>query len=101
MTLRVADYLLKILEETNHELVYNLIYSTYSEIGRQHRIAEKYEDIGRYYDMGLSYAVKSGIRTAGAVKYLLTWLENNPWFEEARKHESFNSMIEKYKPFAE
>jgi len=98
-TLRVADYLLKILEDTGYEPLYRLIWHTYAEIGRQHRFAEKHGEIAKYYDMGFEYAVKSA-HNAGAVKSSLTWLENNPWFEEARKHESFTAMLEKYKPFA-
>jgi len=98
-TLRVADYLIKILEDTGYELLYHLIWQTYAEIGRQHRLAEKHEKIAKYYDMGFEYAIKSD-SNASAVKNSLTWLENNPWFEEARKHENFNAMLEKYKPFA-
>ena len=127
-TLRLADYLIKLLEEIKCELIYKLIYATYSEIGRQCRFAEKHEEIAKYYDISLSYAQKfdefiesnreSNYVTQGIkhditlntwnterhkysfVKGKLTWLENNPWFEEARKYDNFNAMIEKYKPFA-
>jgi len=118
-TLQVADFLLNMIEETNHELLYHLVFATYSEIARQHRMAEKYENVGKYYDIALSYAVKFDKFLASdrencyitqkfkdetkqkynAVARHLTWLENNPWFEEARKHENFNAMLEKYKQF--
>ena len=124
MTLRLADYLLEILEETGYELLYRAIWQTYAEIGRQHRFAEKHEEIAKYYDMGFEYAVKfdeflasdresryvtnemkKGIwrwsaDRGNSINMSIAWLENNPWFAETRKLDNFNAMLEKYRPYA-
>ena len=43
--------------------------------------AEFWGDMGEYNSM---------------LKRQLAWYENNPWFEELRKLDSFNAMLEKY-----
>ena len=127
-SLKIVEYLLKILDETNCELLYNLISLTYSEIGRQCHIAGRSEEVAKYWDIGLSYSVKFDEFVASdkqfpftspkskqnytdmwrnfgeyntMLKRQLAWYANNPWFEELRKLDSFNAMLEKYKPFAE
>ena len=123
---RVIDYLLKILEETDYEPLYHMIFTFYSEIGCWHHREGKSEEVSKYFDIGLSYAkkwddyiasdrqipyapkVKQDISKTWndkdewntAVKRQLAWYENNPWFEELRKLDNFNAMLEKYKPFA-
>jgi transcriptional regulator with XRE-family HTH domain len=125
---RVIDYLLKIFEETNCELLYNFIALAYGEIGKQYRIEEKYEEAIKHFDIGLSYAKKFDDFVASdrqfpfysqsskqnytdmwrnlgkyntMVKRRLAWYEGNSWFAELHKLDSFNAMLEKYKPFAE
>lgn len=126
ISLRIVDYLLKILDETNYELLYNPIALIYGEIGKQCHIAGKSEQVIKYWDIGLSYAkkwddflasekiipfapkLKQNLaelwRNTGKwntmLKRQLAWYEGNPWFEELRKLDSFNAMIEKYRPFA-
>ncbi|MCL2773787.1 MAG: helix-turn-helix transcriptional regulator [Oscillospiraceae bacterium] len=124
---KIIDYLLKILDETNCEMLYNLISLNCDEIGKQCYIAGKREDVSKYFDIGLSYAKKFDDyvasdrqfpfytqkakqnytdmwRNAGEYNSMLkrqfAWYENNPWFEELRKTDSFNEMLEKYRPFA-
>ena len=124
ISLRVADYLVQILDETNYELLYNAIALTYNEIGKQHHIAGKREDAIKYWDIGLGYAQKFDnflaserqIPFASAkskrnltelwessgewntmVKRQLAWYENNPWFGELQKLDSFTAMLEKYR----
>ena len=124
---RTIDYLLKIFDETDCELLYNFISLAYNEIGCWHHREGKSEEVGKYFDIGLSYAMKFDDFVASdrqfpfhsqkskqnyndmwnnfekyntMLKRQFAWYENNSWFEEARKHESFMAMLEKYKPFA-
>jgi transcriptional regulator with XRE-family HTH domain len=126
-SLKIIDYLIKILDETDCEMLYNFIALAYSEIGKQHHIAGKSEEVGKYFDIGLSYAMKfddfvtsekqspfysqktkqnyadmwsSFGKYNTMLKRQFAWYENNPWFEELRKLDSFSAMLEKYRPFA-
>ena len=121
---KINEYLLKILDETGCELLYNFISLNYHEIGCRHYREGKTENAGRYFDIGLSYAVKFDDFVAsdrqGAfysqkakqnytdmwqnfgeydtmLKRQFAWYENSPWFEELRKFESFSAMLGKYK----
>jgi transcriptional regulator with XRE-family HTH domain len=95
---KIIEYLLKISEETNRERLYGFISSTYSEIGRQCHIEGRSDDVAKYWDIASDYSTK--INDFNTIKLRLAWYENNPWFEELRKTESFNAMLEKYRPFA-
>ena len=123
---KIVEYLSKILEETNFELLYNSISLTYHEIGKQCYIEGENEDTLKYWDIGLSYARKFDEFLASdrqipfspklqkqnlidlwgdlekyntMVKRQLAWYENNSWLEELRKSDGFGEMIEKYRPF--
>lgn len=125
--LKVIDYLLKILEETDCEILYNFISLSYNDIGCWHHREGKGDEVAEYFDIGLSYAIKFDDFVASdrqfpfyspqlrmnyrkmwenmgeyntMLKRQLTWYENNPWFEELRKLDNFNAMLEKYRPFA-
>jgi len=92
---RVIEYLSMILEETNCEKLYGFISSTYSEIGRQCHIEGKSDEVAKYWDIAMEYSKKT--KDFNTIKVRLAWYENNPWFEELRKLDSFNAMLEKYR----
>jgi len=126
ITFKIVEYLLTILDETNNELLYNPISLIYDEIGKQCHIAGRSEEVIKYWDICLSYAKKWDDFLASdrkvpfapkikqnlaelwknlgeyntMLKRQLAWYENNPWFEELRKLDNFNAMLEKYRPFA-
>jgi len=124
---KIIDYLVKILEETDCEMLYNFISLVYNEIGCWHHREGKSEEVGKYFDIGLSYAIKFDDFVASdkqfpfysqklrmdykamwsnmgeyntMLKRQFAWYENNSWFEELRKLNSFTAMLEKYRPYA-
>ena len=97
-TNKVIEYLLKISEETNRERLYGFISSAYSEIGRQCHIEGRSDEVAKYWDIASEYSKK--ISDFNTIKSRLAWYENSPWLEELRKLDSFNAMLEKYRPFA-
>jgi len=123
---KIIEYELKILGDTGYEPLYDMIASSYGEIGRQHHIAGRYDEVAKYYDRELSYAKKfddfiasdrqiSGTQSNlkrdlfiqrtnadkwNSVKRRLIWKENSPWLEPSRQTESFQAMLEKHRPFA-
>ena len=127
ISLKIVEYLEKILEETNCELLYNFISLVYNEIGCWCHKEDRKEEVSKYFDIGLSYAVKFDDFVASdrqlpfhslqekqtyakfwgdmgkynsMLKRQLAWYENNPWFDELRKLDSFNAMLEKYESYA-
>ena len=122
-SLKIVEYLEKILEETNCELLYRFISLVYNEIGCWYRREGKNDGVSKYFDLGLSYAIKFDDfvesdrqfpfksmqekqnyakfwgdmgKYNSMLKRELAWYENNPWFEELRELDSFNAMLEKW-----
>jgi transcriptional regulator with XRE-family HTH domain len=97
-TQKIIGYLLKILDETNYEPLYRMIAATYSEMGCWYHRESKSEEVIKCFDTALDYHKK--ISDFDMLKTMLNWYENNPWFAELRKLDSFSAMLEKYRPFA-
>ncbi len=124
-TWRIAEYLIKLLEDTHYEPLYYFIFFTYDGIVLKYLQNHKEDEVAEYADLALSYAVqfddfiasdrqialtkdklKHDILTNfgsfkdNLVKRMLTWYENNPQFKESVKTRDFSAIIEKYRPYA-
>ncbi len=120
-----AEYLIKLLDDTNYEMLKYFIFRTYEGLGLKYNTQGKSDKAIEYIDIALEYAVKFdefivsnrqiantdskfkhdiitywGYWKENLIMRLLKFYDNSPQFAILRVDERFIKMIEKYRSFA-